>query len=98
TPAPPPTAAPPAKAAAGAPPTAPAPPATPELAFAPPAGDRALRQDGDVGEAWIDGMQVLVKRIPGAELVATQLYIRGRVRNWSAADAGVEQLALATAT
>jgi predicted Zn-dependent peptidase len=41
-------------------------------------------------------MRILVKRVPGAEMVAGQLYVRGGVRNWGKADAGVEQLALKT--
>jgi len=51
--------------------------------------------DGDVTAASVRGMQLLIKRIPGAELVAGQLVILGGVRNWGRADAGVEQLALA---
>ncbi len=51
--------------------------------------------DGDVTVASIQGMQVLIKRIPGGELVSGQLNILGGVRNWGKADAGVEQLALA---
>jgi zinc protease len=54
--------------------------------------------DGDVTESWIRGMHVLIKRIPGAEATATQLYIRGGAENWGKADAGIEELALAVAT
>ncbi len=51
--------------------------------------------DGDVTVATTRGMQILIKRIPGAELVSGQLNILGGVRNWRKDDAGVEQLALA---
>jgi predicted Zn-dependent peptidase len=43
----------------------------------------------------VSSIQVLIKRIPGAELVSGQLNILGGVRNWGKADAGIEQLALA---
>jgi zinc protease len=51
--------------------------------------------DGDVTVGWVHGMQILVKRVPNAEWVAGQLYIRGGARNWTKQDAGVERLALA---
>jgi zinc protease len=60
--------------------------------------DPATVVDGDVTDAWVNGMHVLIKRIPGAETTATQLYIQGGVRNWGKANAGIEQLAIATAT
>lgn len=63
----------------------------------PPAADPATVTDGDVTVAYVNGLEILIKRIPGAELASGQLYIKGGVRNWSAADAGVEDLALATA-
>ncbi len=55
--------------------------------------DSAPLADGDVTSATIHGMQIIVKRVPHAEFVAGSLYVRGGARNWSAADAGVEQLA-----
>jgi len=55
-----------------------------------------VQTDGAFTLADINGMRVLVKRTPGAEFVAGQLYILGGVRNWSAQNAGIEQLALAT--
>ena len=58
------------------------------------AADPAPVTDGDVTTASVRGMQVLIKRIPGAELVAGELVILGGVRNWGKSDAGVEQLAL----
>ncbi|MBI4954602.1 MAG: insulinase family protein [Myxococcales bacterium] len=54
--------------------------------------------EGDVTEARVNGMTVLVKRMPNAELVAVKLFVRGGARDWGAADAGVEALALRVAT
>ena len=54
--------------------------------------------EGDVTQLSINGMTVLVQRVPGAELASAQLYIRGGVRNWTAANAGVEQLAVSVAS
>jgi zinc protease len=64
---------------------------------APPPADPEPKTDGDITEAWLSGMHVLIKRIPGAESATTQLYALGGVRNWGEPDAGVEQLAVATA-
>lgn len=63
-----------------------------------PAPDPEPVVDGDITIAYENGLRILVKQNPGAELVAAHLYIRGGVRNWTAEDAGVEQLALRTAT
>ncbi len=60
--------------------------------------DPAPVTDGDVTVARVNGFDILVKRIPGADFASLQLYIRGGARDWSAADAGIERLALATAT
>lgn len=60
-------------------------------------GDPPPRVDGDVTETWVNGMQVLVKRVPGAELFAANLSIRGGSRNWGKDDAGLEALALRVA-
>jgi predicted Zn-dependent peptidase len=62
-----------------------------------PAADPAPKTEGAYTEAWVHGAHVLVKRIPGAETTATEIAIRGGVRNWTKADAGIERLALATA-
>jgi hypothetical protein len=43
-------------------------------------------------------MKVIIKRVPGAEFAASRLVIRGGVRNWGEADAGIEQLAISVAT
>jgi zinc protease len=61
------------------------------------AEDSALITDGDVTDATVNGIHILVKRNVGAELVTTGLYIRGGARNWSKADAGIEALALSIA-
>jgi zinc protease len=53
--------------------------------------------EGDVTLARVDGLTVIVKKVPGADLVALQLYVRGGVRNWTKEDAGVEALALQAA-
>jgi zinc protease len=54
--------------------------------------------EGDVTTATVGGIQVLVKRFPGAELVATTLALRGGVQNVDAKTAGVELLGLRTAS
>ena len=70
--------------------TPPSPAATAAVA---PAGDAAPVVDGDVTVATVAGIRVVVKRIPGAEFAAGELYVRGGTRNWTAANAGIEQLA-----
>ncbi len=60
--------------------------------------DPAPVTDGDVTVAYTNGVQILVKRTPGAELSAMQLYIKGGTRDWTMADAGVSMLALGVAT
>jgi zinc protease len=75
---------------------APPAPAVPTTKPAAPPADEAARTDGDVTVARVHGLAVLVKRVPGAELVAADLFIRGGVRNWSDDDAGVEELAVRT--
>jgi zinc protease len=76
------------------PPLLPLTPATPlTAAQTPPAGDPPPVVDGDVTLATAAGIPVLVKRIPGARFAAGQLYVRGGTRNWTAANAGIEQLA-----
>jgi len=53
--------------------------------------------DGEFTAASVHGIQVLVKRIPEVDFVAGTLFIRGGVRNWGAADQGIEELALSAA-
>jgi predicted Zn-dependent peptidase len=63
-----------------------------------PAADPAPTTEGDVTIAFSRGMEIVVKKTPGAEFVAAQLAIRGGVRNWTAENAGIEQIALNVAT
>jgi zinc protease len=82
------------------PPVTPSPPPPAVVAAplaSPPPADPAPVTDGDITVGYANGMQIIVKRIPGAELASSQLNIRGGVRNWQAADAGVERLALSAA-
>jgi zinc protease len=53
--------------------------------------------DGDVTVASVNGIQVIVERMPGAAFAAGQLYVRGGTRNWTAQNAGIEDLALRVA-
>jgi zinc protease len=46
----------------------------------------------------VNGLKVIVKRRPGAPTVSAGLFIRGGVRNLTAATAGLESLTLSTAT
>jgi zinc protease len=62
-----------------------------------PSAPAAPLADGDVSVAWVGGVQVLVRRWPGAALVAAALAIRGGVQNLNAGNAGVELLGLRTA-
>ncbi len=73
------------------------PPTVATLTPPPPAADPATVTDGDVTVAHVNGLEILIKRIPGAELASGHLYIKGGVRNWTAESAGVEDLALSTA-
>ena len=70
--------------------------ATSAFAATPPP-DPAPVVDGDTTAATLQGMQVIVKRVPGADFVSANLYVKGGARNWSHDNAGVESLALAVA-
>jgi predicted Zn-dependent peptidase len=48
--------------------------------------------DDQVTSGKTSGVEVLVKRRPGADFVSIQLYVLGGSRNWTAAAAGVEAL------
>jgi zinc protease len=50
--------------------------------------------DGDVTSGTVNGVLVIVKKIPGAAFAAGQLYIRGGTRNWTATNAGIEEMAI----
>jgi zinc protease len=84
------------------PPVAPAPPPPPVASAPPPSAappsDHAATTEGDVTVAYARGMQIVVKRTPGAEFVAARLCIRGGVRDWTAENAGIEDIALSVAT
>lgn len=84
------------------PPVAPPPPPPPAPAVAPlapaPQADAPPATEGDVTVAFSRGMEILVKRTPAAEFVAADLFIRGGTRNWTAANAGIEDIALSVAT
>jgi predicted Zn-dependent peptidase len=62
-----------------------------------PVGDAPPTVDGAVTVGTAAGIPVIVKRVPGAEFAAGQLWVRGGARNWSAANAGIEALAFAVA-
>jgi zinc protease len=53
--------------------------------------------DGDVTFASVNGIQVIVERLPGAPFAAGQLYVRGGPRNWTAQNAGIEDVAFRVA-
>jgi len=64
----------------------------------PPPSDITSTTDGDVTDGTVDGIHVLIKRIPGAETASSRLYILGGAMTWTKVTAGLEQLALAVAT
>ena len=61
------------------------------------AAQRPAAGSGDVAAADVNGMKVLVKRIPGAEFVSVALGIKGGVRSWTKDDAGVGEFAFQVA-
>jgi zinc protease len=81
------------------PPAVAPPPPPPVVSTSAPApiADAPPVDDGDVTTATVAGIHVLVQRMPGAAFAAGQLYIRGGTRNWTAANAGIEQLAFSVA-
>jgi zinc protease len=82
---------------------APMPVAPPRRPPPPPVASKVATVDpppvteGAITEQTVNGMTILVKRVPGAELVAANLYVRGGARNWGRENAGIEALALASA-
>jgi predicted Zn-dependent peptidase len=62
---------------------------------APPPADPPPVVEGDTTTATMQGMQIIVKRVPGADFVSGNLYVKGGARNWSHDNAVVEALALA---
>jgi len=77
--------------------TSPPPTATSTSTAGTPAADTPPVTDGDVTTATVNGIQVIVQRMPGAAFAAGRLYVRGGTRNWTAANAGIEQLAFIVA-
>jgi zinc protease len=76
-------------------------PVAPAISAAPasaPPADPAPVTEGDVTAAHLGGLEILIKRLPGADLAAIQLYVRGGASNWSRDDAGIEALAFRVAT
>jgi zinc protease len=63
----------------------------------PPPTDPPPQVDGDTTTATVNGLPVIIKRLPTAELVAASLYIRGGARNWGKDNAGVERFACSVA-
>jgi predicted Zn-dependent peptidase len=55
--------------------------------------DAAPVVEGEVMSATVFGIHVLVQHIPGAAFAAGQLYVRGGSRNWTAGNAGIEEIA-----
>jgi zinc protease len=84
-----------------APPAVPQPYVAPQTPIVPPPpatiADPPPVTTGNLTIAYENGLRIVVKRLPGSELAAAQLYIRGGARNWKQADAGIELLALRTA-
>jgi len=62
-----------------------------------PAAEPPPAVDGDVTVGTAGGVQVIFKRLPGAEFASAQLYVRGGARNITAANAGIESLAFRVA-
>ncbi len=69
----------------------------PQAPVATAAADPPPAVDGDVTVGSIDGIQVIVQRMPGADFAAAQLYVRGGPRNWTAKSAGIEDIAFRVA-
>lgn len=83
----------------GCPPSSTPPPPVPITQPPPPKPpeDPPPVTEGNVSVVYENGLRIIVKRIPSAELVATQLYILGGARFRTKDNAGVEMLALRTA-
>ena len=81
------------------PPKPPLPPKPPTPAAPAPTvvSDPAPVTDGDVTVSYANGMRILVKYLPDAELVSMQLYIKGGARLRTKQSAGLELLALRVA-
>jgi zinc protease len=61
------------------------------------AGDPPLEIDGDTTQATVNGLTIIVRRLPEAELTSATLYIKGGARNWTRENAGIERFACGVA-
>jgi zinc protease len=75
----------------------PGPAPQPLATAAAPSPDAPPVTDGDVTTATVSGIVVLVKKMPGVNFAAGELIVRGGTRNWTAQNAGIEQLAFRVA-
>jgi zinc protease len=73
------------------------PPPAPLATATAPAPDAPPVADGDVTTGTVNGMLVIVRRMPGAAFAAGELVVRGGTRNWTAQNAGIEDLAFRAA-
>ena len=62
-----------------------------------PVGDPPLVVDGDTTQANVNGLTIIVRRLPSAELAAATLYIKGGARNWRPETSGIERFAFGVA-
>jgi zinc protease len=81
--------------AAGPMPSRPLPPPAVPRGAVPPAVVTATA--GDVTAMNMNDLEILVRRMAGAERVSANLYVEGGALNWGREDAGIEQLAVASA-
>jgi predicted Zn-dependent peptidase len=79
-------------------PQPPPPPPPPTVTAPVVTPDPAPVVDGDITVLSINGLEVIVKKVPTAETFSARLVIRGGARNWTANDAGIEGVALYVAT
>jgi zinc protease len=84
--------------AAELPPIAPSAPPEPAPSTAMIAPETTTTVDGNVTEAWVHGIHVLLKYDPGAETTSTTIYVTGGSTTWTKETAGLEELALSVAT
>jgi predicted Zn-dependent peptidase len=59
--------------------------------------DPPLRVEGAVATTTVNGIPIIVKRVPGVEFVSASLVIKGGARNWGKDDAGIERIGCAAA-
>ena len=61
------------------------------------AADPPVEVDGDTTQATVNGLTIIVRRLPSAELAAATLYIKGGARNWTPQTSGIERFAFGVA-